>query len=203
MILLRVRRVLRHLWNKFRPNNAHMTEAIQKNRPPAGMPTSHHHHITCRTKRRKIEEQVKVVRMFTVIQKEHEREERREVINRSRKSCNIMRHVAKEYLARLIHIAKRYSFHATMHLPAPLRLGLSRTGGFTTKEVRPILLSEKKPSRTNCANGLVKHGLEPLLRKGGTFQVLDGSNIPGHCHALRVLNWCHAPKCRFRYISNR
>lgn len=67
-----------------------------------------------------------------------EKGERRKVINRSRKSCKIMRRIAKEYPTRLIHIAKRYSFHATMHLPPDLRVCLSRTGGFTEKKVKLI-----------------------------------------------------------------
>jgi len=36
-------------------------------------------------------------------------------------------------------------------------------------------------SRTDCAGGLVGHGLEALLREGGTFQVLGGSNIATPC----------------------
>ena len=49
-------------------------------------------------------------------------------------------------------------------------------------------------SHTDCTNRLVEHGLEALLCEGGTLQVLHGSNVLSHRYALRVLNWCHAPK---------
>jgi len=99
---------------------------------PTRPPCQAHHHIAYGTERGKGGAKVKVVRMFAVIQKDEHEGERRKVINRSRKSCKIMRRVAKEYPARLIHIAKGCSSHATMHLLPLLRLGLSRTGGFNT-----------------------------------------------------------------------
>lgn len=58
-------------------------------------------------------------------------------------------------------------------------------------------------TRTDCTNSLVKHGFETLLREGGTLQVFDSANIFGHCHALRVLNWRHAPKRQTRRIIHQ
>lgn len=119
----------RLVWNKQRPSTqgqGHPTEPPACSHPP----------LTCQSEDRIGE--VKVMRMFTVIQKDEY--EKRKVINKSRKSCKIMRSVAKEYPARLIHIAERYSYYATMHLlPPPLRVCLSRTGGFTKVTVKLIL----------------------------------------------------------------
>lgn len=39
-------------------------------------------------------------------------------------------------------------------------------------------------SHTDGADGLIKYGLETLLREGGTLQVLDSTNVLGHCHPL-------------------
>ena len=93
----------------------------------------HGHQITCRTseERRTSKSSTYVYRDSKGRGERREAKKRREVINRSRKCCNIVRHVAEEYPARLIHTAKMYSSHATMHLLPPLRAGLSRAGGFT------------------------------------------------------------------------
>ena len=69
---------------------------------------AHTHHTAIRSlaeqSKEAREEQVKVVRMLTVIRRrtrrwgEKQERKRREVVNRSRKCCDIiMRHVAREY----------------------------------------------------------------------------------------------------------
>ena len=78
-----------------------------------------------------------------------------------------------------------------MHLLPLLRACLSRTGGFTEKTLTPSSHRDRT-SRTDCADGLVEHGLEALLRKGRALQVLHGSDVLSHCHTLRVLDRCHA-----------
>ena len=134
------RRTLRQLWNW-----CGSTTEGWGNRSSAVMCTSRRHRSLEERSKETIEAQSKsgtyVYCGSRADMREWEKKQekqRRETINRSRKWCNIIkRHVAREYPLRRIHIAKRYSSHATMHLPPRLRVCLSRTGGFTMENVNP------------------------------------------------------------------
>jgi len=113
---------------------------VQNQDRPRELRASEHTHTVTRSyveqSGEKIEEQVKVVRMFTVIQKgeresgKGEAKKREEVIDRSRKCCNIMRHAVNEYPVQLVDVAKsillmqRCTCHHPCEPASPVQGGL-------------------------------------------------------------------------------
>ena len=56
--------------------------------------------------------------------------------------------------------------------------------GSLTKRLNHFSDRDSETPHTDCTNGFVEHGLEPLLCEGGTFQILDSSDVLSHRYAL-------------------
>ena len=110
----------------------------------------------------------------------------------------ITRHLSKVYPTTDTH-SKKVFFSCNDALAATVASLFAPHGRAHCGNVNPAFRSGVcRTSCTDCVDSHVEHGLEALLREGGTFQVLDGSNIFSHRHALRVLDWCHVPKHQSR-----
>jgi len=88
--------------------------------------------------------------------------------------------------------------HTRHHSCEPARA--ARENSLRKRQPRLPRVIGNRMSHTGCADSLVEHGLETLLREGGTLQVLDGSDILSHRHTLRVLDRCHESKCQTRRV---
>lgn len=78
---------------------------------------------------------------------------------------------------------------------------LSALGPGTLQHYQIVWTATNEHLLTNRPDGLVKHGLEPLLGQGRALQVLDSTNILGHLDPLGVPNGRHSTRIQYPSAS--